>query len=68
MLNTPQNLAARFSQDANGRIRRAHTREIKGIDQNTSLNRALWTLTAEMANIKTGSPTIMQSVTQKLAA
>lgn len=42
-------------RDANNRIRRARTREIKGIDQNVKLNRALWTLTERMAELK-GQP------------
>ncbi len=40
-------------RDANGRrVARRETREIRGIDQNTTLNRALWTLAEEMRNIK----------------
>ncbi len=35
--------------------RRMHTREVKGIDQNTSLNRALWRLAEEMKAIKAAS-------------
>lgn len=38
--------------DANGRIARRTTREVAGIDQNRSLNRALWMLTERMAEIK----------------
>lgn len=38
--------------DANGRIARRTTREVAGIDQNRSLNRALWLLTERMAEIK----------------
>jgi len=41
-----------FGRDANNRFRRAHTREVKGIDQNTALNRALWTLGERMAALK----------------
>jgi Domain of unknown function (DUF932) len=33
--------------------RRARTREVKGIDQNTKLNRELWTLAQKMAELKT---------------
>lgn len=36
-------------KDANGRMQRRRTREVKGIDQNNMLNRALWTLAAEVA-------------------
>jgi len=35
--------------------RRHSTREVKGIDQNTSLNRALWRLAAEMQNLKSAA-------------
>lgn len=38
--------------DANGRISRRTTREVAGIDQNRSLNRALWLLTERMAELK----------------
>jgi hypothetical protein len=38
--------------DANGRIRRQRTRAVKGIDQNKSLNRALYTLAERMREIK----------------
>lgn len=41
-----------FGAAANGQYRYAHTREIKGIDQTTALNRALWTLGEEMAKLK----------------
>lgn len=39
-------------RDANGRARRVSTREVRGIDQNRALNRALWSLAEEMARIK----------------
>ena len=39
-------------RDANNRKRRQSTREINGIDQNRILNRALWTLTEKMAELK----------------
>jgi hypothetical protein len=43
-----------IQRDANGRrVARRETREIRGIDQNTSLNRALWALAEEMRAIKT---------------
>lgn len=38
----------------NGQVRRARTREIKGIDQNVSLNRAMWMLAEGMQRLKTG--------------
>lgn len=38
--------------DANGRRRNVTTRNVNGIDQNVSLNRALWTLAQKMAEIK----------------
>lgn len=39
-------------RDANGCRRRASTREVKGIDQNKALNRALWTLAERMTELK----------------
>lgn len=41
-------------RNANGTMRRQTTREVAGIDQNRALNRALWTLTERMAEIKEG--------------
>lgn len=41
-----------FGRNANGAFVRRHTREVKGIDQSTALNRALWTLGEEMAKLK----------------
>ena len=35
-------------QTSDGRIRRSQTRAINGIDQNVTLNRALWTLAEGM--------------------
>jgi hypothetical protein len=40
------------SRDTRGRARRVSTREVKGIDGDLKLNRALWTLGAEMAKLK----------------
>jgi hypothetical protein len=40
-------------QTSDGRIRRSRTRAINGIDQNVSLNRALWTLAEGMQRLKT---------------
>jgi hypothetical protein len=33
-------------------VARRRTREISGIDQNTNINRALWTLAEEMKKLK----------------
>ncbi len=41
-------------RNAKGRIRRSQTRAINGIDQNVSLNRALWTLAEGMQRLKSG--------------
>jgi hypothetical protein len=41
-------------RDANNRRRRVTTRDINGIDQNVSLNRALWTLAEKFAELKGG--------------
>lgn len=41
-----------MGRNANGQHRRTTTREVNGIDQNRSLNRALWTLTERMAELK----------------
>ena len=41
-----------YGYNAEGRFRRAYTREVKGIDQSTALNRALWTLGEKMAQLK----------------
>lgn len=40
------------SKDKHGRIRRNATKEVKGIDQNVKLNRALFTLAEEMEKLK----------------
>jgi hypothetical protein len=39
-------------QTLDGRVRRSRTRPINGIDQNVSLNRALWTLAEGMQLLK----------------
>ncbi len=44
-------LAGRF-RDADNRVRRATTREVKAIDGDVRLNRALWVLSQRMAEIK----------------
>jgi hypothetical protein len=41
-------------QNAEGRIRRSLSRPIHGIDQNVTLNRALWTLADGMQRLKAG--------------
>lgn len=41
-------------RNAEGRIRRSRTRPINGIDQNVSLNRALWALAEGMQRLKNG--------------
>lgn len=38
--------------EEDGRTRRVSSRAVNGIDQNVTLNRALWQLTAEMAKLK----------------
>jgi len=43
---------AAWGRDANNRPRRTTTRPIKGIDQDMKLNKALWTLTEHMAQLK----------------
>ncbi|EGP55743.1 hypothetical protein Agau_L101142 [Agrobacterium tumefaciens F2] len=40
-------------RNAEGRVRRSQTRAINGIDQNVTLNRALWTLAEGMQRLKT---------------
>lgn len=44
-------LQARF-RDEHGRMRRTSSRAVKGIDQNVKLNKALWTLSEKMAELK----------------
>jgi len=49
------------TRDENGRVirgRRVSTREVKGIDQDVKLNRALWQLAEKMAELKGGDPRI----------
>ena len=41
-----------WARDEKGRVKRASTREIKSIDQNNALNRALWTLAERMMQLK----------------
>jgi hypothetical protein len=46
-----------LKRDENGRrVRRVSTREIKGINGNVNLNRALWTLAEKMAALKGAGP------------
>lgn len=42
-----------WQRNEQGQHRRVTTRAVNGIDQNSSLNRALWTLAAEMEKLKT---------------
>jgi hypothetical protein len=41
-----------YGRDANNNMRRRTTREVRGIDENVKLNKALWTLGTEMAKLK----------------
>jgi hypothetical protein len=41
-----------WGRDAENRLRRTTTREVRGIDQDVKLNRALWKLTERMAELK----------------
>jgi hypothetical protein len=44
---------AAIKRDENGhRVRKVSTRQIKGIDQDVKINRALWVLGEEMAKLK----------------
>ncbi len=44
-----------WGRDANNRRRRVTTREVKGIDQDVRLNKALWVLGERMAQIKSAT-------------
>jgi hypothetical protein len=44
------------TRDANNRRRNMTTRQVNGIDQNLSLNRALWTIAQRMADLKGDKP------------
>lgn len=60
VLNTTQENIIRggvsyIQRDSNGyRVARRNTREIRGVDQNTNVNRALWALAEEMKALKYG--------------
>ncbi|MBX3709452.1 MAG: DUF945 domain-containing protein [Gammaproteobacteria bacterium] len=41
-----------WTRDGQGHVKRASTREIKSIDQNNALNRALWTLAEKMMQLR----------------
>jgi hypothetical protein len=41
-----------WGRDAENRVRRVTTREVRGIDQDVKLNRAMWMLTEKMAELK----------------
>ena len=43
-----------WARDGKGYAKRVTTREIKSIDQNNALNRALWTLAEKMMQLKKG--------------
>jgi hypothetical protein len=44
-----------WGRDANNRPRRTTTREVKGIDSDVKINRALWLLTERMAQLKSAA-------------
>jgi hypothetical protein len=50
------------------RVRRVSTRQIKGIDQDTNLNRALWTLAEKLAELKSGPQVIDAEIVENKAA
>jgi hypothetical protein len=60
-------LSAIKRDEAGRRVRRVSTREIKGIDGNVNLNRALWALGERMAALKTGVPFIEGEVVEAAA-
>lgn len=45
-----------MSRDSENRLRRVTTREVRGIDQDVKLNRAMWMLTEKMAELKGAAP------------
>lgn len=50
--NTIKGGLSGWARDERGRAKRASTREIKSIDQNNALNKALWTLAEKMMELK----------------
>ena len=50
--NTIRGGVSGLSRDTNGHLNRIRTREIKSIDQNVKLNKALWTLAEKMMQLK----------------
>lgn len=52
--NTLRGGLSAMGRDANGRPRRATTREVRGIDGDVKLNRSLWALAEKMAELKAG--------------
>jgi hypothetical protein len=52
--NTMRGGLSAMGRDAHNRPRRTTTREVKGIDQDVKLNKALWLLADKMAELKTG--------------
>jgi hypothetical protein len=57
-------LSAIRRNENGGRVRRVSMREVKAIDGQTNLNRALWTLAEKMAELKAGAPFIEAEVVQ----
>jgi len=53
---------------AGERVRRVSTREIKGIDGQTNLNRALWQLAQKMAELKGTTPPLIEAEFVETAA
>jgi len=47
-----------MGRDANGRPRRSSSREVRGIDGDVKLNKALWMLGERMVALKTGAPVV----------
>ena len=52
--NTVRGGLSSMGYNADGRLRRATTREVRGIDGDIKLNKALWQLADQMARIKAG--------------
>jgi hypothetical protein len=50
--NTVKGGIAGLARNSQGYLNRIRTREVKGIDQNIKLNKALWTLAEKMMALK----------------
>ena len=51
-----------IQRDADGRhVRRVSTRQVKGIDADVKLNRALWQLAGKMAELKGAGPKVIDA-------